>query len=481
MELFEKVSVAAATTTTPPAKASFAKPALFGDFPEVPVDKRYRTVTKFSFETVMDTTQAAQDFCTTLWGQDRNIASAEMIRWVSSAIAPRFVMTDFGTVLATWQGVTVGDFAITDGSATEQFATGTFASVSDLDDIAAVIQAKIRTSSSFAADLSAAVVGFDALGRMYFETATPGEAATTYTIIAPAGGAGTDITTENFLNIASRAFVVAGMDAEDPDDALADVVANHRAASFYTVHETGASASQAQALAVAARIYRKMAMFDISDVLAKDSSSTTDLAYLLHAASVDAYGVYNEHSGSYGKSCAAANGQILPRDAGSASLANKQLKNIYESGLGADGSSVIPLTATERGVLDAKGCDYLVNPTGALLHLERGLLFSGLEFKTRWGLDWWEYLSAVEIAGYLYNNEVTFSDIDIATIVGILTKNLDILINRTCLESYTVTIPKAADISAAIKATHHLTLNDVAQGIAAYAVNTVAASIQVQA
>jgi hypothetical protein len=213
----------------------------------------------------------------------------------------------------------------------------------------------------------------------------------------------------------------------------------------------------------------------------KDSSSTTDIAYLLYNASVDAYGAYSEHSGAAGLPVVAANGAILPNDPGSKSLANKQIKGVYISGLGADGTSVIPLTATERAALDDKNCDYVVNPTGSVIHLRNGLLFSGLEFKTRWGLDWWEYICQVEIAAYLYGNDVTFSDTDITAIVGILTKNLDILIARKCLESYTVTIPKAADISAVVKATHTLTMNEVASAIAAYAVNDVVATIKVAA
>jgi hypothetical protein len=482
MNLSELVSVSASVITTPAASASFAKPCLIGNFSEVPVDKRHRTVTPSSYASIMDTTQAAIDFCTTLWYQDLNVSEAEMIRWVSAAIAPRFVMTDFGSTMATWQAVTVsGDFAITDGSSTEQFATGSFAAATDMDDVATIIQTEIRTSSSFAADLSAAVVGFDALGRMYLETADTGESATTYTIIAPTAGAGTDITTTNFLNIASRAFVVSGMDAEDPDDALADCIANFTD-DFYTVHETGASVSQQQALASAARIYGKIAMLDLSAAGVKDSSSTTDVAYLLYNASVDAYGAYSEHSGAAGLPVVAANGAILPNDPGSKSLANKQIKGVNISGLGADGTSSIPLTATERAALDDKNCDYVVRPVnGGPITLRNGLLFSGLEFKTRWGLDWWEYISAIEIAAYLYGNDVTFSDTDITAIVGILTKNLDILIARKCLESYTVTIPKAADISAVVKATHTLTLSEVASAIASYAVNDVVATIKVAA
>jgi len=481
MNLSELVSVSAAVTTVPAATTSFSRPALIGDFSEIPVDKRYRTVTRSDYSSILDTSTAAQARCATLWGQDLNVSAMDVIRWVSAAVAPRFVMTDIVTTVATWAAATTSlDFAITDGSTTEQFAAAVVPAATDMDDVSASLQTDIRATSSFAADLSAAVVGFDALGRMYLESADTGAAATTYSIIAPTSGSGTDITTASYLNIASRAFVVSGMDAEDPDDALADVITNHTN-GFYPVHSVGASVSQQQSLAVACRVYKKLPMFDLTASGVKDGSSTTDLAYLLNAASVDAYGVYSEHDNQYGLGCMAANGAILPRDPGSASLANKKLNGVYISGLGSDGVTPIPLTATERGALDAKNCDYIVDPTGSLKHLRNGLLFSGLEAKTRIGLDWWEYISSVEIAAYLYTHEVVFSDVDITAICGILQKNLDILVNRRCLESYTMTIPSAADISAVVKATHTLTLSEVASAIAAYAVNDVTATIQVAA
>lgn len=481
MELSGLVSVRAATTNTPPAKASFAKPCLIGDFPEVPVDKRKRSVTSLSYANVMGTTQAAQDFCATLWVQDLNVAEADMVRWVSAAIAPRFVMTDFVTVVATWAAATTSlDFAITDGSTTEEFAAAVVPGAVDMGDITDSLQTEIRTSSSFADDLSAAVVGIDALGRMYLESAETGDSATTYRIVAPTGGSGTDITDENFLNIASRAFVVAGMDAEDPDDALASYVTTF-SGNGYTIHETGASVAQQQALATAARVYRRMPMFELSSALVKDSSSTTDLAYLLHAASAEAYGVYSEHSGQQGLPCAAVNGARLPLDPGSTSLANKPIKNTNISGLGADGTTIKELEADEESALRGKNCDWVTNPTKAVTHLAHGLLFSGLEFKTRWGLDWWEYQCQMEIATYLYTNNVTFSDTDITAIAGIMTANLDILVNRKCLEGYTATIPKASEISAVVKATHTLTMNEIATAIAAMAVNNVVSSIKVAA
>ena len=86
MNLSELVSVSASVTTTPAASASFAKPCLIGDFSEVPVDKRHRTVTPSSYASIMDTTTAAQYFCTTLWYQDLNVSEAEMIRWAKSAL-----------------------------------------------------------------------------------------------------------------------------------------------------------------------------------------------------------------------------------------------------------------------------------------------------------------------------------------------------------------------------------------------------------
>jgi hypothetical protein len=334
-------------------------------------------------------------------------------------------------------------------------------------EVASTMQVAIRTAGSGIPALANAIVDFDPLGRMYIESAVPGGEAATYTLLSP--DSGVDLTGENFLNIASRAFAVDGMDAEDPDDALAAILAKTNVP--YEVHEIGASASQQVALGVSCAIYKKLMMLNLRLSVVKDSTSETDAAYLLDAANNSyAYGIYTEHAAQY--PTAAVNGEILPRPEGSASLANNALQLVYESGLDVDGITPIALTPGERTALNDKNCDYLVAPVSPV-HCERGLTFAGIEVKHRVGYNWAEVRSAEEIYAYLLANEVTYNDVDIQAICGILYHYIDILVKRKCVASYEINVPSAADISLIVQATHTLSLLEIASAISAYAVNDV--------
>jgi hypothetical protein len=469
MKLSEKVSVSFALTAVPPASAGFSVPLLIGDFPEVPIDIRYRIVSKSDYATIMDTTTAAQNWCSFLWGQNYNVAQAYMGRWVSAAAAPRYIMTDYNTEVATWEAIADGAFKITDGETSTAVGSIDFDEDSTMADVASTIQVAIRAAGSGATipALANAIVNFDPLGRMYIESAVPGGEAATYTLLSP--DSGTDLTGENFFNIASRAFAVDGMDAEDPDAALAAILAKTNVP--YEVHEIGASANQQVALGIACAVYKKLLMLNLRLPVVKDSTSETDAAYLLDAANNSyAYGIYTEHAAQY--PTAAVNGEILPRPEGSASLANNALQLVYESGLDVDGITPIALTPGERTALNDKNCDYLVAPVSPV-HCERGLTFAGIEVKHRVGYNWAEVRSAEEIYAYLLANEVTFNDVDIQAICGILYHYIDILVKRKCVASYEINVPSAADISLIVQATHTLSLLEIASAISAYAVNDV--------
>lgn len=470
MKVTELIDYSIALSSVPAQSAGFSVPLLLVDAPEVPIDKRYRIVTRSDYATVLDTTATAAAWAAVLWGQNRNPASAYIGRWVSAASSPYFVMTDYNTVVADYTGVTVGDFAITDGTTTEQFATGTMAGVTSIADIATVIETEVQTSSSFAADLSAATVTVDALGRLVLTSADTGASATTYSIIAPSGGSGTDITTSGFLNIASRAFVVAGLDAEDPDDAMAAILAEDD--TPYVIHEIGASIAQQQALAIACASYKKFYLINVRDEDAKDSSATTDIAYILsNLSNNNAHGSYTEHTGDYPS--AAINGEIFTLSEGRGQVSNNPIFQTNQSGLGADGTSVIPLTATERTALEAKSCDYLIKPSNSV-HLRKGLTFGGVEVRHRVGYHWAEKRTAEAIYAYLLGNQVTvYSDTHIQAIGSIVAYYLDILVERECIDTYTLNLPSAADITLIEKATHILEMSDVAAIISAYAINDV--------
>jgi hypothetical protein len=469
MKLSEKVSLSIALTAVPAQSAGFSVPGLIVDASEVPIYTRVRAVTRSDYATILSTTTTAAAWAAKLWFSG-NVATAYIIRWASSATPSMFVMEDYGTTLATWTAVTAGDFGLDiGGTPTALVTTGTFASCTDMDDVATVIETAVQAEGG---DWATCTVEIDDMGNMVLSNSDTGSSADSVSITAPTGGAGTDITAAGLLNISSGAYNVAGLDAEDPDDALAAALEIQD--DIRIIHEIGASIAQQTSLATACASYGKILILNVRDSDAKDSTATTDIAYILDAASNSyAYGVYTEHTGDYPS--ATLNGQILTRPEGSASFANNPLSGVNESGLDVDGTSIIALTPTERAALDGKNCDYIVKPISNKM-CNHGLTFAGIELKHRVGYSWAELRSAEEIEAYLELNEVTFSDTDIQAICGIIFKYLDILVDRKCASSYTINVPSAADISLIEQATHTLTLSEVAAIISAYAINDVVAT-----
>jgi hypothetical protein len=469
MKLSEKVSFTIALTAIPAQSAGFSVPGLIVDAAEVPVYVRIRAVTRSDYATILDTTAEAAAWAAKLW-YSGNVATAYIIRWASTAQPSRFVCEDVGTTLATWTAVTAGDFGVSIGGVpTVLVTTGTFATCTDMPDVAAVVETAVQ---ALGGDWATCTVTIDALGYLVLANSVTGDASAEVSFTAPTGGSDTDISGAGFLNIGSNAYAVAGLDAEDPDDALAAALDIED--EIRIIHEIGASIAQQTALATACASYGKILLLNVRDDDAKDSTKTTDIAYILEAASNSyTYGVYTEHTGDYPS--ATINGQILTRPEGSASFANNPLSGVNESGLDPDGTSIIALTPTERSALDDKNCDYVVKPISNKM-CNHGLTFAGIELKHRVGYSWAELRAAEEIEAYLELNEVTFSDTDIQAICAIIFKFLDILVDRGSSSSYSINIPSAADISLIEKATHTLTLADVAAIISAYAINQVVAT-----
>lgn len=460
-------------SVTPPATGGFGVSLHLVDTDEVPLDRRYRITSKSSYPSQFTADSDAENWCAGLWGQNYNPEIAYVGRWAKTATSPYFVCGSPAAFSATWTAVTAGDFAVTDGSTTEQFTTATMAGATSLADVAAIIETEVQTSSSFAADLSAATVTVDVLGRIVLTSADTGAEATVYAIIAPTGGSGTDITGATLLNIASNAFSVAGIDAEDPDDALAAICAIDNT-PFIVTCGSSPSIDQMVALAAALQMRKKIGEFKITDANAKNSAYTTDLMSLLSAGgNNNVHCVYTEHTAQ--QVDAAICGEIYTRPEGSAGPAFIDLQNMYESGLDPDGITPIPLTDEERLALEGKGCDYLVKPSSTV-HCINGLTPGGIEIRHRIGLYWVD--KRCSDAGYALlkskaaqNQVVTFSDDDIQALGGIYKSYVDVQVARKAIEAgYTLSLPSAAEFDATVKATHIMELSDIATLMAQFAV-----------
>lgn len=471
MDLREIANVQTGLSVTPAASAGFGVPACFVDHEDIPADVRILPVTRSSYGTDLAAGNPAKSWCTTLWSQNRNPATAYLVRWISEAIPPAFVMAGAKTVMETWAAVTAGRFAVTDGTSTEQLTTGTMAAVTDMDDVCAVIQTGLRASVTFAAWAATATVSVDARGRVVAKSGLAGADKDSFQIVTPTAGAGTDITGSDYLNIASRAYSVAGMDAETMDATLTAMLEKTKVPIL--ICERGGSASDQVDLATAVIAQRRVCFLVLRDEDVKDPLVTNDAASQLKAlANNNTIGIYTEHDEQ--NPDAAAIGEVAPRPEGSTSYALTGFASVSESGLGPDGVTTVPLTPAERIALDAKGCDYLVNPAG-VVHLRRGLCFGGAEMRLRIAYLWADQRGSEGIYAFLLANPVTvFADDHISAIGGIVASYWETLVTRRAVEpGFAISLPSAASINATIKATHTLTLEDIASLISQLAVNDV--------
>lgn len=469
MKITEVVDYSIALSSVPASTAGFSVSMLLADVTEVPIDTRYRIVTRSTYASVLS--GSAETWAASLWGQNYNPAEAYIGRWVSAASSPYFVLPDYNTTLATWTAVSDGDIRITDGTNTDDLTGLDFSTATSLADVAQVIETAIQAIAvPNITGLDSATFDIDDLSRMILtHTSVTGSAAATVSMIQLPAGAGTDISVAGFLGVATG-FIVSGVDAEDPDDAMAAILDLDN--TPFIMHEIGASIAQQQSLAVACASYKKMYEINVRDADAKDSAATTDIAYILNGLSNNnAHGTYTEHTTQYPS--AAISGEIYMLPEGRGQLSLHGLAQVYESGLPA-GGGYGPLTPTERSALDDKNCDYLVRPSSTV-HLVNGLTFGGVEVRHRVGYYWAEARTTEEMYAYLLLNPVTtFSDRHIQAMGAIVSKYLDILVERECAEAgYTLNLPSAADISLVEKATHTLTMLEVASIISQYAINSV--------
>ena len=469
MKLSQLWNVSTALSSTPPSTADFGVPAILVDHADVPLDVRYRTVSKDSYGTDLTTATDAASFAATLWGQNFNPALLYVVRWASAATAPMFICgPSFETTVATWAAISDGCFTVTTTAGADILTAIDFTGDVTLADVAATIQTKIAAGGS-----SGAVCAVDALDRIYFyDGAVTGAGADT--VVITASGAGTHLELAAWLDIANG-WAVGGSDIETQMDAVNAMLALSDAP--YAWFQRGGSTAQVTALSVGLNALNKILVIRESDVTAM-TATTNDISYAIHALThARTYGIFTKHTVVNGAAAdqnpdACFAGEILPRAEGTTSWANMPLAGVSESGLDNDGTTVRALTDAQRAFLEGKGCDYLIKPS-AVTHARHGLSYGGQEMRVMVARDWFNYQCMVGFYNYTLARPVsTFSDTDLAAYKSVVVNFADILVGRNCLEAgYTVTMPLASSFSAAAKATHTLTISELLNADVTIAIN----------
>lgn len=476
MNTQEIVNVSVSLTSVPASQANFSVPILLVDHADVPIDRRYRTVTKSSYATSLTASTEQVGWCGALWGQNYNPALAYIGRWVSADSSPYCVCVGFETTIATWAAISDGSLTVTTTAGADAITACDFtAPVTTLAQIAAVIDAKLVAGGN-----SGARCTVDALDRIIFTDAgVTGSGADT--VVLSGGGAGTDLYTSSYLNGADS-FQQGGVDIEAQDTALAAILAKDN--TPYVVCQRGGSIAQVVAFSTAIQSRDKILLIVDDDSDAKDSTATTDIGYQVEALSHQkTHLIYTEHTVNNGAAAtqypdAAVCGEIIPRPEGSASFALNSLSGLSESGLDPDQTTVIPLTSDERLALEAKGYDYLINPAG-IVHLRHGLAAGGNEMRVRIGMAYLAAKVAEDYYAYMLAQDVvTYSNEDITAMKSIVQFYTDILVDRKLLsEDYTITMPDQSSFTSAVKATHTMTLSNILDAPVMNSVNDVVATL----
>jgi len=455
-------------SVNPPSQATFTTSMLMVDTSDVPVDKRYAVITKDSFATDLTDASDAYDWANTLWGQNYNPDQAYIGRWVSAAIKAYLVCNGASSTIGDYTTVAAaGKFNLDDGTNQEDISPD-FTGDVDMDDVAASINAALAASTNF----SGYTCTIDVLDRLIITGAVAGSASPSFSIGAPASG--TDLSGASYLN-AAASFLQSGLDAETLGASANAVLALDN--TPFILCERGGSVSEQVAFATTMNAKDKITLLVTNDTNAKSGAITTDLGYQIEALGYNkCFLPYTEHTTQ--DPDAAICGEIFPRKEATTNLAFTPLTGVSESGLGADGTTVKPITAGEGTILKGKGYDWLVKPA-TVTHFTHGLAPGGNEIRIMVGKLFCEAKVSEDVYAYLIANDVvTFSDDDINAIKGIVEYWLSEMVSRKVLDAgYVIDMPLASSFTAATKATHIMDLDNVTSAETQRAVNEVNISL----
>ena len=458
----DKVSVSIGLINAPQSVVNFSTSCVLLDHADVPVDLRYKETVESEFATYFTAATDHVSWLTTLWAQDKVASKAFVGRWLESASSPYMVFNNAITTLASWTPVTDGTMRVTDGTNDDDLTALNFSAATSTADILAVIQVALQAiTTPNITGLDTATAFIDKAGRFIIQNSTTGASAATISVGAQ--GTGTDITGALYLG---AEVTQAGLDAESLSAAINAILALNNESFVFC--ERGADIAEQVAGSTAVQALDKMIIYRISDANAKSAAQTSDTPYqveaLAHAQTVN---MYTEHTVALGAAAdqnpdAAVCGQILQFPEGSASWGENKLSSVSESGLASNGTTVIPLTATERSALKGKKCDFLINPAGTTT-LSEGLTAGSNEARIIQGKMYIAYNISLEIYGYkLAQPVLTYSQEDLDAIEGIVKRWLDVAVARRMIEAdYVVTMPLASSFTSVQKATGTMTLSDI--------------------
>ena len=139
-----------------------------------------------------------------------------------------------------------------------------------------------------------------------------------------------------------------------------------------------------------------------------------------------------------------------PYDAGSIAWGNAQLTGVAAS---LQPANQRPLTSIQKSALDARSCNF-IDLDGGVPVVRRGITSGGEWIDIIRGVDWLESDLKTSLRDLLINQKggkITYDDTGITRVRQVIETSLQRAVNRNFLSTYTVTVPKASQVSLADK------------------------------
>jgi hypothetical protein len=453
-KISEFVNVQNILKTSVAPQAGFGLQLFLVDDDQIPVDVRYILVTADSYSDSFESTSIPYKYCQAYFGQAIVPDQLMVGRWISAATAPFwYAGPAYETTIATLEDITDGEFLVTNSNADETEVTGI-----DFSGITTFAQFLSKINLALAAlvtpdvtGLNTATFAIDATGRVALTMVATGSAVPTFTISEVSGGSGTDLA--KVLD-SDNGVAVSGYDAESLVESKAEIADIND--TFYNIHQRGGSAAQVEELAIQIETEKKLLDVVISDPNAKNPALDTDLGSTLQALSLNrTLCIYSEKTDEYPD--AAVAGRVFPLAEGSSNFAYQKLALVTESG------DANPLTAGQKIALSDKGYNR-IETVGNITFMYDGLCCSGEEKRIMLGSDWLVARIAEGIFTIQINKDIMAFDNDSISQVESVVRDwaTEAIARKIVVDTpdrpATFNFPDADDITAAMRATHRLTV-----------------------
>jgi len=468
-EIVDHVDVQAILETAVALRQSFGLQLFLVDDEQIPVDQRFGLTAASSYDDDYNSGTSPYNYANVYFSQKRVAEELMLGRWVSAASKVYFVCgPSYETDYLNWKAITDGSVRFEDSALNVDDLTSIdFSAITDINGVLTVLNAELAALvGPNINDLENAVFKFDSLGRLVLEMQTTGSSAPTVEIKAVAPPVGTDLSSASFMD-AANGFAVAGVDAEEPTDALNAI--SQLNDTYYNVNVRGSSTAQQVALGTYIESKEKLLDLVVTDVNAKNAGATTDTGYQLKALSTKrTMCIYTEHTDQYPD--AAVNGTVLPAEEGTTNWAYEVLSLVTDSGL------TKPLTLTERSALKNKNYTW-IETVGDSTYLYNGITSGNEEKRIMLGRDWFIARIREAIFADMLNSPLhAFDNPTLTKVEGFIRDVADQAIERGILvdtpaRPFIVNMPDADDIDQATRATHKLEVYNAFQGYLNSAIN----------